>query len=121
MHDIGSMRDNQAVATEDAQVALVEEVDVVDAEPVIETTVPPRSDVISISLPRGGSLVVPTRVARGIALTLSGFTAGAVTAVLSHRGQQRRSLAHRRQGSIAGGKIVASRSLLIDLHVLDKP
>jgi hypothetical protein len=115
------MRDTVGVRAEQSPAAAgVEDlVEIVDAEPLID---PPASQQASaglmLRLPRGLSVVVPTRVAQALALTASGFAAGALTTILGRRGGQRRLV--RKTGSKAGGKVVASRSFVVDVHLLDK-
>lgn len=96
-------------------------VEVVDAEPVPEEApaAPPEPGQLTVRLPRGLSLVLPARVAQGAVLVVSGFTAGALTTVLRRRGGSGRRLL-RRPGSKVPGRIVASRSFVVDVHLLDK-
>lgn len=93
-------------------------IEVVDAEPVPERVQAEPRAGLTIRLPRGLSVLVPTRVAQAFALTMSGFAAGALTTVIGKRGGQKRLV--RKAGSKAGGKVVASRSFIVDVHLLDK-
>lgn len=93
-------------------------IEVVDAEPVHDPVDTEPSRGLTVRLPRGLSVMVPTRVAQAFALTLTGFAAGALTTVIGKRGGQKRLV--RRSGAKAGGKIVGSRSFVVDVHLLDK-
>lgn len=89
-----------------------------DTEPLLEPVAPERPGGLTVRLPRGLSVLVPTRVAQAFALTVSGFAAGALTTVIGKRSGQRRLV--RKTGAKAGGKVVASRSFVVDVHLLDK-
>ncbi|MEI2701232.1 MAG: hypothetical protein V9E83_02385 [Baekduia sp.] len=97
------------------------EVEVVDAEPVpsgVPTAVGDAPRTVTLRLPRGFALVLPARVAQGAALALTGFTAGALTTVLGRRGGGRKLL--RKPGSKVSGRVVGTRSFVVDVHLLDK-
>jgi hypothetical protein len=57
----------------------------------------------------------PVAVAAGVAVT--GVAAGMATVAVVHRRQARKAAKRRRR---ALGKVVASRSFLLDVHVLDR-
>jgi hypothetical protein len=86
-----------------------EEAEVVDGLPVVAQT-------RSIEVARAGGLT-PARQAAALAAT--GFVAGAATVAVVHRRRARVSRRRRRKaGSL--GEIVASNSVLVDVHLLKR-
>jgi len=118
MRAVSRMRDTVLLRAEQSSVMSEEMVEIVDAEPVVEDRRAARSRGLTLRLPRGLAVRVPTRVAQAFALTVSGFAAGALTTVIGKRSGQRRLV--RKTGTKAGGKVVASRSFIVDVHLLDK-
>jgi len=104
-----------------AGVTLDDDVEVVDAEPVaIEYSGGSHGAVTEPARRSRLLALVPPRVAQAAALTLSGFAAGALTTIIRRRSGGGKQLARRKRGSRAGGKIVASHSFVVDVHLLDR-
>lgn len=82
-----------------------EDIEIVDAE-----LIRPGEGVALEPVRRG---LPPVAVAAGVAMT--GVAAGMATVAVVHRRQARKA-AHRRRKTL--GKVVASRSFLLDVHVL---
>jgi hypothetical protein len=106
---------------------LHDEAEVLDGLPVLpEPETPAASGSRALALP----LASPAQAA---AVAVGGFVAGAAVVGLVHRRQARRALpSARRSRRLAGGgerkrpvaglaHIVASRSLLVDVHLLGSP
>ena len=83
-----------------------EDIEIVDAELVLADERPAALEPARRSLP-------PVAVAAGVAVT--GVAAGMATVAVVHR-RQARKVARRRKKAL--GKVVASRSFLLDVHVL---
>jgi hypothetical protein len=71
------------------------------------------------------ALIAPTQVALAAAVAATGFVAGATVVSLAHRRGQRAlgrgGRSRRRTGGREIAQIVASRSLLVDVHLLGSP
>jgi hypothetical protein len=88
--------------------AAPEDIETVDAE-LVSPGEGPRAEIE----PRRA--LPPAAVAAGVAVT--GVAAGMATVAVVHR-RQARKVAKRRRKML--GKVVASRSFLLDVHVLDR-
>jgi hypothetical protein len=99
-----------------------DEVEVVDALPVPEG--PPASGEVPAPARAGssrGSLVVATPVAmQAAAVAVTGFAAGAATVAVVRRHRARKQLRGRRKDRKALGEVRASRSFLVDIHLLNR-
>lgn len=85
-----------------------EQIETVDAELVLGSDPGAALEPARPALP-------PAALAAGVAVT--GFAAGMATVAVVRRRRVRR-LAKRRQGAL--GRVVASRSFLVDVHLLDR-
>lgn len=94
--------------------AVIDEFEVVDAEPVVKRVAAPQA--VETVRPAGA---LTLRASQAVALTLSSVAAGALTVLLGRRVASRR-IGLRRRGSRVGGKVVASRSFVVDVHLLDR-
>jgi hypothetical protein len=84
-------------------------VEEVDAVPVLASA-PARE----LSTPR---IALPV-VAQAAAVAATGFAAGAMTAAMVRAARSRRAVKPRRRPAQLGPEVVATRSFLIDVHVL---
>ncbi len=94
--------------------AMIDEFEVVDAEPVVRRIAAPQA--VEPARPAG---TLTLRASQAVALTLSSVAAGALTVLFGRRFASRRP-GLRRRGSRVGGKVVASRSFVVDVHLLDR-
>ena len=85
-----------------------DEIETVDAEVVPATSEPRAIEGARRALP-------PVSVQAAVAAT--GFAAGVVTLTAVRRRRVRRSARRRQRGVL--GKVVGSRSFLVDIHLLD--
>jgi hypothetical protein len=97
------------------------EAEVVDAVPVPEgaaaTEVPAPASVGG----RGSGLAVARPVAvQAAAVAITGFAAGAATVAVVRRHRSRKAVRARRKDRKALGEVRASRSFLVDIHLLDR-
>jgi hypothetical protein len=100
-----------------------DEVEVVDALPVPEGPPAPGEVPAPASAPSRGSLVVAGPVAvQAAAVAMTGFAAGAATVavVRRHRAKKARRGVTRRKDGKALADIRASRSFLVDIHLLNR-
>ncbi len=81
----------------------------VDAVPVLSSA--SRTDLVA---PRS---VLPV-IAQAAAVAATGFAAGAVTAAVVRAARSKRTVRPRRRPVELGPQVVATRSFLIDVHVL---
>lgn len=86
-----------------------EEIETVDAELV------PAEEAPGAGLEAARPALPPAAVAAGVAAT--GFAAGMVTVAAVRRRHVRKAARQRRR---ALGRVVASRSFLVDVHLLDR-
>jgi len=105
--------------TEDEQVPqAADEAEVVDAIPVPEGPsafdAPPPSPAAA---PRAGLVTSSPVAVQAAAVAVTGFAAGAATVAVVRRRRARRSL---RAGRKALGEVRASRSFLVDIHLLNR-
>jgi hypothetical protein len=104
---------------EDQMAAGAEEAEVVDAVPVPQGATayePPAAP--AVPAPRGGLVVASPVAVQAAAVAVTGFAAGAATvAVVRHR-RRRKALGTRRKDRTALGEVLATRSFLVDIHLL---
>ncbi len=81
----------------------------VDAVPALASA--PRTDVTS------SRSALPV-MAQAAAVAATGFAAGAVTAAVVRAARSKRAIKPRRRAGELGPQVVATRSFLIDVHVL---
>jgi hypothetical protein len=98
-----------------------DDVEVVDALPVPEGA-PPIDDVPApVAAPARGGLVVGAPVAvQAAAVAVTGFAAGAATVAVVRRARARKQIRVRGKDRKALGDIRASRSFLVDIHLLNR-
>lgn len=105
-----------------------DEVEVVDALPVPdvpraeqEPTSPPPGGPTPAPLSRAGAIVAANPAAvQAAAVAVTGFAAGAVTVAAVRRRRVRKATKANRKRRKAFGEIRASRSFLVDVHLLDR-
>jgi hypothetical protein len=98
-----------------------DDVEVVDALPVPEGA--PVADEVPAPLApsRGSGLSVAGPVAvQAAAVAVTGFAAGAATVAVVRRARARKQVRVRRKERQALGNIRASRSFLVDIHLLNR-
>jgi hypothetical protein len=88
---------------------MADEIETVDAE-VVPATAEPRT------IEPAKRMLRPVSVQAAVAAT--GFAAGVVTVAAVQRRRVRKSARRRPRGVL--GKVVASRSFLVDVHMLDR-
>lgn len=91
-----------------------EDVEVVDAVPVTPAAAPSPVQAPAWST----SLIASSVPAQAAAVAVTGFAAGAVTAVAVRRRRARKASGRSRKGRKQLGNVVASRSFLVDIHLL---
>jgi hypothetical protein len=95
-----------------------EEPEVVDAVPVPEG---PGEFPAPAPAPARGGLVVATPVAvQAAAVAVTGFAAGAATVAVVRRHRAKKLVKARRKDRKALGEVRASRSFLVDIHLLNR-
>jgi hypothetical protein len=95
-----------------------DDVEVVDAVPVPEGpgAVPAPAAVGS----RGGMVVAAPVAVQAAAVAVTGFAAGAATVAVVRRHRAKKLVKARRKDRKALGDIRASRSFLVDIHLLNR-
>lgn len=104
------LRDDPAAATDD------DDVEVVDALPVGAAAAPlPEPE-------RSTGLLPATPVAvQAVAVAATGFVAGAATIAVVRRRRHKKALKRSKSVRRQLGEIAASRSFLVDVHLLSRP
>jgi hypothetical protein len=100
-----------------------DDVEVVDAFPVPEAhEIPAPAPAAPAGSEPGRNLVVAAPVAvQAAAVAVTGFAAGAATVAVVRRARSRKQVRRRRKDQRkALGEIRASRSFLVDIHLLDR-
>jgi hypothetical protein len=99
-----------------------DDVEVVDALPVPEAHEIPAPPAAPVTEDGARSLVVSTPVAvQAAAVAVTGFAAGAATVAVVRRARARKQIRIRRKDAKAlGREIRASRSFLVDIHLLGR-
>jgi hypothetical protein len=97
-----------------------DDAEVVDALPVPEAV--PLHEVPPAPVPaRTGGLTLATPVAvQAAAVAVTGFAAGAATVAVVRRRRARKALRGGRKERKLLGEVRASRSFLVDIHLLDR-
>jgi hypothetical protein len=93
-----------------------DDAEVVDAIPVPEG--PAAFDAAPTVAPRGGLVVASPVAVQAAAVAVTGFAAGAATVAVVRRRRARKALGGRKERK-ALGEIRASRSFLVDIHLLN--
>jgi hypothetical protein len=97
-----------------------DEAEVVDALPVPDGT-PPREVPAPAPVTRTGALVAAGPVAvQAAAVAVTGFAAGAATVAVVRRHRAKKAVRARRKDRKALGEVRASRSFLVDIHLLNR-
>jgi hypothetical protein len=95
-----------------------EDAEVIDAVPVPEGA-PSAGAVLPVAEPPRGGLLVSSPIARqAAAVAVTGFAAGAATVAVVRARRTRKAAKRRRKGARALGEVRATRSFLVDVHVL---
>jgi hypothetical protein len=99
-----------------------DDAEVVDALPVPEGAVPREVPAPAAAGMRGGrGLVVAGPVAvQAAAVAMTGFAAGAATVAVVRRHRAKKQVRSRRRDRKALGDVRASRSFLVDIHLLNR-
>ncbi|WP_445149104.1 hypothetical protein [Baekduia sp. Peel2402] len=99
-----------------------DDVEVVDALPVPEAHELPPAPTPAPAEPSRGGLVVAAPVAvQAAAVAVTGFAAGAATVAVVRKARARKQVRARRSGKDkARGDIRATRSFLVDIHLLGR-
>jgi hypothetical protein len=100
-----------------------DDAEVVDALPVPEGAPPREVPAPAVGGLRGGGrgLVVAGPVAvQAAAVAVTGFAAGAATVAVVRRHRARKQVRSRRKDRKALGEVRASRSFLLDIHLLNR-
>jgi hypothetical protein len=98
-----------------------DEAEVVDAVPVPEGAAPGDVPAPAATSARGGGLVPAAPVAmQAAAMAVTGFAAGAATVAVVRRHRSRKAVRARRKDRKALGDVRASRSFLVDIHLLNR-
>jgi hypothetical protein len=104
---------------QDMQSGADDEVEVVDALPVPEGAsheVPAPAP----AAPRGGLVAGTPVVRQAAAVAVTGFAAGAATVAIVRRHRSKKALRARRRDRKALGEVRATRSFLVDIHLLNR-
>jgi hypothetical protein len=95
-----------------------DDAEVVDAIPVPEG--PSAFDAAPPAVaPRGGLVATSPMAVQAAAVAVTGFAAGAATVAVVRRRRARKALGGRKARK-AFGEVRASRSFLVDIHLLDR-
>ncbi|HMJ36791.1 MAG TPA: hypothetical protein VK501_23000 [Baekduia sp.] len=98
-----------------------DEAEVVDALPVPEGTPPREVPAPAPLMSRTGALVAAGPVAvQAAAVAVTGFAAGAATVAVVRRRRAKKAVRARRKDRKALGEVRASRSFLVDIHLLNR-
>ncbi|MES1193345.1 MAG: hypothetical protein ABUM26_03400 [Solirubrobacterales bacterium] len=99
-----------------------DDAEVVDALPVPEGPPPHEVPAPAPIGTRGGrALIVASPVAvQAAAVAVTGFAAGAATVAVVRRRQAKKQVRSRRKNTKALGEVRASRSFLVDIHLLNR-
>jgi hypothetical protein len=96
--------------------------EIVDAVPVLDTPVPHPDDAGAPVVPtsRATLTVSAPRVRQAAAVAVTGFAAGAATLAVVHarRARTPKRRGRGKRGGKAVGEVVATRSFLVDVHLL---
>jgi hypothetical protein len=93
-----------------------DDAEVVDAVPVPEGPSP----VPAPAGARGGLVAVGPVAAQAAAVAVTGFAAGAATVAVVRHHRARKQLRRRRKDRKALGEVRATRSFLVDIHLLSR-
>ena len=95
-----------------------DEAEVVDAVPVPEGAVPHH--LPAPAAPRGGLVSAGPVARQAAAVAVTGFAAGAATVAVVRRHRVKKAVRARRKDRKALGEVRASRSFLVDIHLLNR-
>ena len=110
-------------AHQDTAAAEADEVEVVDAVPVPEGPPAAPAEVPApapAAAPRGGLIVAGPVAVQAAAVAVTGFAAGAATVAVVRRHRARKLGRARRKDRKALGEVRATRSFLVDIHLLTR-
>jgi hypothetical protein len=96
-----------------------DEAEVVDAVPVPEPGEIPAPTPAPLGA-RGGLVVAAPVAVQAAAVAVTGFAAGAATVAVVRRHRARKVLKARRKDRKALGEVRATRSFLLDIHLLNR-
>jgi hypothetical protein len=98
-----------------------DDAEVVDALPVPEGAPHEVPAPAPIGMRGGRALIVASPVAvQAAAVAVTGFAAGAATVAVVRRRQAKKQVRSRRKDRKALGEVRASRSFLVDIHLLNR-
>jgi hypothetical protein len=97
-----------------------DEAEVVDALPVPEGAPAGEVPAPAPTAPRGGLVTAGPVAVQAAAMAVTGFAAGAATVAVVRRRRARKALRGRRKDRKALGEVRASRSFLVDIHLLNR-
>jgi hypothetical protein len=101
--------------------ATADDAEVVDALPVPEGAPREVPAPASIGMRGGRGLIIASPVAvQAAAVAVTGFAAGAATVAVVRRRQAKKQVRSRRKDRKAHGEVRASRSFLVDIHLLNR-
>jgi hypothetical protein len=102
--------------------AEADDAEVVDAVPVPDPQAGegPHEVPAPAGSPRGGLVVAGPVAVQAAAVAVTGFAAGAATVAVVRRHRARKQLRARRKDRKALGDVRASRSFLVDIHLLNR-
>ena len=96
-----------------------DDAEVVDAIPVPEGP-SPFAGTPPVVAPRGGIVATSPVAVQAAAVAVTGFAAGAATVAVVRRRRARKSLRGGRKDRKALGEVRATRSFLVDIHLLNR-
>ncbi|HEY4098161.1 MAG TPA: hypothetical protein VGM33_21740 [Baekduia sp.] len=96
-----------------------DEAEVVDALPVPEGA-PPADVPAPAPVPRTGLVSAGPVARQAAAVAVTGFAAGAATVAVVRRHRAKKAVRQRRKARKAIGEVRASRSFLVDIHLLNR-
>lgn len=98
------------------------DVEIVDALPVPEAhELPPAPPAAPEPASRGGLVIAAPVAVQAAAVAVTGFAAGAATVAVVRKARARKQVRARRSGKDkALGEIRATRSFLVDIHLLGR-
>jgi hypothetical protein len=97
-----------------------DEAEVVDAVPVPEGAPAGEVPAPAAPSPRGGLVTVGPVAAQAAAVAVTGFAAGAATVAVVRRHRAKKLVKARRRDRKALGEVRATRSFLVDIHLLNR-
>lgn len=97
------------------------DVEVVDALPVPEPSeIPAPTPAPPVAPSRGGLVIAAPVAVQAAAVAVTGFAAGAATVAVVRKARARKQVRRRSGKDKALGEIRATRSFLVDVHLLNR-